>query len=310
MLYVICAKPAIRHDGLMDTRVRRISLGLAARGLRLFSNVAPAIAGRCAAYLWFTPTRRPPDKAYTDLTARSSVTITHGLKLRSWGLPEGPCVVFVHGWGGRWDQGVTLIQALVAEGCRVFAFDFPGHGESPGLSTDIAQWIAVLKGFDFGPAPVFVSHSFGFIAVANTVLDGARAKGVIAVNPPLGFAFFVEAFRRRARVPLNVVPHFVRTIERRVPEVRTLTAVPIVELGDKTSLLYIADRSDREVPFTMHRTAMEVLGERFVATEGLGHNRILASARLLALVHRFVAEVQTEDQSRLLANACPEPVLR
>lgn len=294
----------------MDTRFRLISLRLAAGGLRLFSHFAPAIAGRCAAYLWFTPPRRTPSKAYTDLTARSSVTVLRGLKLRSWGPPEGPCVVFVHGWGGRWDQGAALIRALVAEGCRVFAFDFPGHGESRGLSTDIAEWITVLKGFDFGPAPVFVSHSFGFIAAANAVLDGLAAKGVVAVNPPLGFAFFVEAFRRRAGVPLNVVPHFVRRIEQRVPQVRTLTAVPLVALGHKVPLLYIADRSDREVPFSMHRLAAETLGERFVTTEGLGHNRILASERLVGMVKGFVAEVQADGHNRLLANACPEPVLR
>lgn len=287
--YVIYAKAAMPHHQGMDDRTRLTSLRLAALGLRLFSNIAPALAGRCAAFLWFTPPRRAPDKAYGDLAALSSVTRVGGLRLRAWGPSEGPAVVFVHGWGGRWDQGAPLIRALTGDGYRVFAFDFPGHGESPGLSTDIAQWIRRLSAFDFGPAPVFVSHSFGFIAVANAVLGGVAARGVLAINPPLGFPFFVEAFRRRAKVPLNVVPHFVRLIERRVPRVRTITAVPVADLSRNVPLLYIADRSDREVPFTMHRQAPETLGERFVATEGFGHNRILASDRLLEMVREFVA---------------------
>jgi len=315
LFYVICAKVAMRQAQGMKDRIRLMSLSLATLGLRLFSNTAPTIAGRCAAFIWFTPLRKAPDKRQAELAAQSAVTIVRGLRVRSWspkdgGPPDGPRVVFAHGWGGRWDQGEALIRALVAEGCRVSAFDFPGHGESLGLSTDIAQWIDWLATADLGAAPVFVCHSFGFTAVANAVLRrNVPARGVVAINPPLGFPFFIEAFRRRARLSLKVVPYLIRCIERRVPQVRVLTAVPIGDLSVKVPLLYVADRNDREVPFAMHRQAMEVLGERFVATEGTGHNRILASARLIEVVTAFVDEVQ-EDQSRLRAKACPEPVLR
>ena len=276
----------------MTDPVRLITLRLAGLGLRLFSNIAPPLAGRCAAFLWFTPVRKVAYAHHAEWAAKSTDRVVSGLRLRSWGRPDGPHVVFVHGWGGRWDQGCALIGALVAEGYRVSAVDFPGHGESPGLSTDVAAWIDVLAACDFGPAPVFVCHSFGFTAAANAVLRrGVAARGLVAINPPLGFPFFVEAFRRRARLSLTVVPHLVRAIERRVPQVRILTAVPLEALSRQVPLLYIADRSDREVPFAMHRVAMETLGERFVTTEGLGHNRILGSARLLEAVKAFVAEV-------------------
>ena len=294
----------------MDNRIRLISLRLAGLSLRLFSDVAPAVAGRCAAFLWFTPLRKAPSAGQADLAARSSVRMVRGVRVRSWGPVDGPRVVFVHGWGGRWDQGGVLIEALVAEGCRVSAFDFPGHGETPGLSTDIARWIDWLADADWGQATVFVCHSFGFIAAANAVLGrDVAARGVVAINPPLGLPFFVEAFRRRARVSLKVVPYLVRLIERRVPKVRALTAVPVEDLSRKVPLLYIADRSDREVPFALHRLAMEALGDRFVATEGFGHNRILGSSALIEAVKGFVAEAH-EDHSRLRAKACPEPVLR
>jgi len=294
-------------NGMKD-RIRVISLGMAALGLRLFSQVAPAVAGRCAAFVWFTPMRKPAGPRQAELAASSEVTMVRGLRLRSWGPADGPRTVFVHGWGGRWDQGEALIRAMVADGCRVSAFDFPGHGESRGLSTDVGRWIKVLKAMDFGEASVFVCHSFGFTAVANAVLEGVPARGVVAINPPLGLPFFVEAFRRRVKVALRVVPHLVKAIERRVPRVREITAVPLEDLSRRVALLYVADKSDREVPFEMHRQAMAVLGERFVATEGLGHNRVLGSERLVELVRRFVAEGQ--DHRRLEANARPEAVLR
>ncbi len=288
----------MRQASHMKDRIRLMSLSLAALGLRLFSNAAPAIAGHCAAFVWFTPLRKAPGPRQAELAAQSTVSMVRGLKLRSWGPVDGPRVVFVHGWGGRWDQGEALIGALVAEGCRVSAFDFPGHGESPGLSTDLGQWIGWLAKVDFGPAPVFVCHSFGFAAVANAVLRrNVPARGVVAINPPLGFPFFVEAFRRRARLSLTVVPHLIRLIERRVPQVRTLTSVSIEDLNGRVSLLYVADRNDREVPFAMHRQAMEILGERFVTTEGTGHNRILASARLIEVVSGFVREVQGKQET-------------
>ncbi len=293
----------MRHALAMKDRIRLISLSLAALGLRLFSNAAPAIAGHCAAFIWFTPLRKAPDTHQAERATQSAVTVVRGLRVRSWspkdgGPPDGPRVVFVHGWGGRWDQGQALIRALVAEGCRVSAFDFPGHGESPGLSTDIAQWIDWLATADFGPAPVFICHSFGFTAVANAVLRrNVPARGVVAINPPLGFPFFIEAFRRRARLNLTVVPHLIRLIERRVPQVRTLTSVPIEDLSARVPLLYVADRNDREVPFAMHRQAMEILGKRFVATEGTGHNRILTSTRLIEVVSGFVTEVQGKQEA-------------
>ncbi len=277
----------------MTDPVRLITLRLAGLGLRLLSDIAPPLAGRCAAFIWFTPVRKAADACHAEWAAQSTVHVVNGLRLRSWGRPDGPHVVFVHGWGGRWDQGYALICALVADGCRVSTLDFPGHGESPGLSTDVAAWIDALAACDFGPAPVFVCHSFGFTAAANAVLcRGVAARGIVAINPPLGFPFFVEAFRRRARLSLTLVPHLVRAIERRVPQVRTLTAVPIEALSRHVPLLYIADRSDREVPFLMHRVAMETLGERFVTTEGLGHNRILGSEPLRDLVRVFVAKIQ------------------
>ncbi len=293
----------------MKDPVRLISLKLADLGLRLFADIAPAVAGRCAAHLWFTPLRKAAGPRQAELAASAQVGMAGGLRVRSWGPAEGPRVVFVHGWGGRWDQGEAVIRALVAEGCRVSAFDFPGHGESPGLSTDVGQWIRVLQAMDVGPAPVFVCHSFGFAAVANAVLGGVPARGVVAINPPLGLPFFVEAFRRRARLPLQVVPHLVRAIERRVPRVREITAVPVEALAKTAPLLYVADRSDREVPFEMHRRAMEGLGKRFVVTEGFGHNRVLGSERLIEVVTAFVAEVQG-DQRCLDAKARPDPVLR
>ena len=293
LFYVICACPAMRHPWRMTDPVRLITLRLAGLGLHLLSDIAPAQAGQCAAFIWFTPVRKAADACHAEWAAQSTVSVIGGLRLRSWGRLDGPHVVFVYGWGGRWDQGYALIRGLVAEGCRVSALDFPGHGESPGLSTDVAAWIDALAACDFGPAPVFVCHSFGFTAAANAVLRrGVAARGLVAINPPLGFPFFVEAFRRRSRLSLTVVPHLVRAIERRVPQVRTLTTVPIEALSRHVPLLYIVDRSDREVPFPMHRVAMETLGERFVTTESLGHNRILGSKQLLEAVKAFVVEVQ------------------
>lgn len=243
-----------------------------------------SVKGRLAGIMWFRPPRKAPHEHYVSLSASAlSQTLSfgdHGTVVRTWGeLNSGPHVVLIHGWAGRWDQFASLIPHLVGRNYVVSAFDFPAHGEAGGMSTDLLQWRSVLRDVQryLGETElVFVCHSFGFTAVAQAILAGeARAKAVIAINPATGLDFLLEAFARKLRLDEDVVPHLARSVESRVPAVRSITDFELDALVRKVPVLYFADRDDRQVPFERHASASRLLGDNFIASEGFGHNRVL-----------------------------------
>lgn len=280
----------------MARSFRYQALALADTCVRMLSVRAPSLAARFAAFIWFTPPRHPPGHE-RDRLCRQSVTKRvrvggHRIVVRNWGQKNtGPHLWFVHGWAGRWDQFAHLIDAMLALDYRVSAFDFPAHGETPGLSTDLRVWIDLLGEIASDPAspsPIVIAHSFGFVAAANSFIDDRlKARAVIAINPPTRFRFYVESFSKKIRLSPRVEPYLARIVERRVKGVRRLCDIDTVTLASRIPFLYVADQSDREVPFAEHYAAQMELGDAFVATKGFGHNRLLRAPLLADTIHRF-----------------------
>ena len=107
---------------------------------------------------------------------------------RIWG--EGAPVVLVHGGSGGWEHWVRNIAPLVAAGCRVYACDLPGCGDSdpPPFGHDgdvLPQWIETgvaalgLQAFDL------VGFSFGAMVSGFYAADyPARVKKLVLVGAP------------------------------------------------------------------------------------------------------------------------------
>ncbi len=99
--------------------------------------------------------------------------------------PGPPPLVFIHGAGGsslHWPPQLRRLPDL-----EVFALDLPGHGESPGPSTDtIAGKVeAVLRwkeAVGLGPC-VFAGHSMGGAISMSLALDYApEVAGLVLVG--------------------------------------------------------------------------------------------------------------------------------
>lgn len=114
---------------------------------------------------------------------------------------EAPCVVMLHGFGGRRDEVgglfARLAQRLADRGIGSLRFDFPGCGESAGRFDDItvALYAAaadaalrfVRHAGDAPPGAVaLLGYSFGG-AIATTRLGEAAAPiGALALWAPVG----------------------------------------------------------------------------------------------------------------------------
>ncbi|MEO6882319.1 MAG: alpha/beta hydrolase [Mycobacteriaceae bacterium] len=112
------------------------------------------------------------------------------LHVHSWGPPQAPVVLAVHGvtgHGGRWRE---LAQTELA-GARVLAPDLRGHGRSPAeppwsLERHAADLLDVLEAEKVAQA-VVLGHSFGG-AVALHLARAApdRVRALVLLDPAIG----------------------------------------------------------------------------------------------------------------------------
>jgi pimeloyl-ACP methyl ester carboxylesterase len=112
--------------------------------------------------------------------------------VRESGNPDGPAIIFVHGWSQCdrcWDQ---QLDGQLATDFRLIAFDIRGHGMSdkptdPGCYTDPRLWAddlaAVINGAGVD-RPILVAWSYGGFIVTDYVraFGDADVAGIVLVG--------------------------------------------------------------------------------------------------------------------------------
>ena len=273
---------------------------------RMLDVVAPPLSVRLAARLWCTvPTGsglrrddRPIPGLFVDPSEVGSVALPGGRRVvtETWG--EGLPIYLVHGWGGWRGQLGAFVEPLLSRGYRVVALDAPSHGESgPGLlgprrSTlpEMAEALGAVVETHGRPAGI-IAHSLGCAAVAVAVQDGMDAPKLGFVAPTVepishtrGMARAL-GFSERTRVGL------LRRLEAMVG--RPMADFDLLAMPERAALpptLVVHDRADREISYhEAERLVASWPQADLVSTDGLGHQRILRDADVIALVAMFVA---------------------
>ena len=107
------------------------------------------------------------------------------MHVREWGDPEGPPILFVHGWSQNHLSWRKQLESPLAEAFRLVAFDLRGHGMSGAPLeaehyADAQRWaddLAAIIGALELSRPVLVGWSYGGFVVS----DYLRAYGQDAV---------------------------------------------------------------------------------------------------------------------------------
>jgi non-heme chloroperoxidase len=132
------------------------------------------------------------------------------LHVREWGKPDGPPILFVHGWSQNHLCWMKQYQSPLADEFRLVAFDLRGHGMSeaplePEHYTDGRLWAddlaavidelgldrLVLVGWSYGPFVIgdyLRAHGQDRIAAINFV-EGAVKLGGAAFGTLIGPGF-------------------------------------------------------------------------------------------------------------------------
>lgn len=274
--------------------------------LQLGDAVAPQLVGAWAAARFFSPARRrrPAWEAAHLASARRGLVRAPEGALPTWTWGAGPSVLLVHGWEGRGSQLAAVVDALVAEGRSVVAFDAPGHGDAPGHSTSVVDLARALTlvATQTPDVEAIVAHSLGAAATMVALARAELARKAVFIAPPLAAAPWADGFARRLGLPERVERAFRRgLVERLGVPVETIDARVLRPLG-AVELLVVHDATDREVPLELGREVASAWGGRLVETRGLGHRRILRSARLAEeLVGFLVGRAPRAPQAELEA---------
>lgn len=253
----------------------------------VLDRARPDVAAARAMSIWTTlpgnAGRRKDFRPGTGEVFRLETVRGGDVVVETWG--EGAPVYLVHGWGGWRGQLGAFVAPLLERGHRVVAFDAPGHGEAddgvlgPGKGT----FPEMTEAFDavaahLGPAHGVVGHSLGCHVAASVVHRGVATERLALVAPSNDFGEITHQFaqllgfgeRTRSRMAAIMADFLDEPIS-------AFDLGPMGADGGMPQTLVVHDRRDKETPFEVgQRLATAWPTARIHATDGLGHQRILA----------------------------------
>lgn len=258
--------------------------------IHLLEKTSPSLAVQFCSRLFATPKHYArPSYELEWLKKAEPVEFKCGLKGHRFG--KGPPVMLVHGWEGRGSQLAAFAEPLVEQGFSVYAVDGPAHGDSPGQQTTPVHFARFMMSVasEIGPLKALIAHSFGAGCSALAVHDGLQTEKLILIASPDQYAQVVAHFCDLMGFKETTRELFFQHVTQRVgmrPE-----DLQISNLAKRLTakLMVVHDRNDKAVPFeTSERIHAAVHGSEFLATENLGHRRILRDPQVVSQVVRFI----------------------
>ena len=215
-------------------------------------RVFPGLAHKMAFELFFTPLRykRPQREARAYEQAKKTKEIVAGKKtvFYSWGNPNDPVVLLVHGWMGRATQFHEIIDKLVQNGYQVIGFDAPGHGDSKGYKTDIREFLQAIRSIEvkFGAIRGAIGHSFGGAALIYAMHHGVRIQKLIMIASPTIGIKIVESYAKLINGSRQTVSGFLSLVQKNFNlSFEEAAASQLAKSMDlKHCLLYTSDAAD------------------------------------------------------------------
>jgi pimeloyl-ACP methyl ester carboxylesterase len=279
------------------SRREAVALKTVSVGLAGLSYIAPALAGRIATYLWFTPfpLGRPRSPQIPPgarrITFDSAGSVVHGYEIGD----GSRTALLIHGWAGSSRQYRRIALRLTEEGYRCVVIDLPAHGIETGRSTDafeIADAIEIA-GNALGKVDIVVAHSLGAMATAVAMQRSLKVDRLVLVAPGLRPGQALETFAATLRLRPVVAKAVKHSMEDRFGQ-DLWDRIPkgILDMNVPSRTLIIHDVEDDMVPIEEAKLLSERWGVGLVSTRGHGHNGVLRASEVI-------------DQITTLASAQP-----
>ncbi len=210
--------------------------------------------------------------------------------------PHGPVVLLVHGWGGHAGQMLALADSLQAKGLRPVIVELPAHGRSAGSISTLPQF---ARAIEYAAARIvqqghslhaLVAHSLAANAAAYAVSRGLPVGRLVLMAPPASPYEYTRLFAHVFGLSENTRAAMQRRVEARegilMPQFEPAAVGPRI----KQPTLVVHDRRDSINRFADGEAYRDAIaGARLMATDDLGHRRVLKDPAVLHELTAFVA---------------------
>jgi pimeloyl-ACP methyl ester carboxylesterase len=268
--------------------------------IRAGAVVAPTRTAEFVAGQFFKTTKAPPQSFSITAPVRGRIEVPDGTVVTyRWGdVQSDPTVVLVHGWNGWSQQMERFVAPLQARGFAVLALDHLAHGASRGDCSSLPQMARTLEYvFESLPQPAgVIAHSLGAAATAAMLASTAhQLRGAVLIAPPSDPRPYLARLARMIGAPRRMLPTIQRVAERIAGvQFDRLVAQPSQLQRIRTPLLIVHDVNDAEVPITSGYAYTAAPSVRMIATDGLGHRRILRDLHVVDSAAAFIARTKPE----------------
>jgi pimeloyl-ACP methyl ester carboxylesterase len=208
--------------------------------------------------------------------------------------PHGPVVLLVHGWGGHAGQMLPLAETLMQQGLRPVLVEMPAHGRSPGSVSNLPQFARAIEYVaarllqDGHTLRAVVAHSLAANAAAYAASRGLAAERLVLLAPPASPREYTRLFAHVFGLTEATRAAMQKRIEARegilMPQLEPDAVGPRI----RVPTLVVHDREDSINRFADGMAyAHAIRDAQLIATQGLGHRKILQDVGVLARIANF-----------------------
>jgi len=263
---------------------------------KILQFISNNLAAKFAAKIFATPIKfKVPER---ELMMRKSTknelleikSIQKEVMVYSYGFSKKK-VLIVHGWSGRGTQLYQLADKILENQMMVITFDAPAHGLSTGKTTLMHEFIETIHHLDskFGSFEAAIGHSFGGMALLNTVASGLKINKLVTIGTdnsiPEIMKKFVEKlelntiintklknlYKKKYNIDLNSFSSYLNAKKVTVPT------------------LVIHDSEDKYVPVSSAFIIRQNLEKgTLLITNGLGHHKIFKDSLIIQRIIDFI----------------------
>ncbi len=225
-----------------------------------------------------------------------------------WGdVNRDPTVLLVHGWNGWAQQMERFVTPLLERGLAVLAFDHVAHGASAGSRSSLPVMIRTVDRALGSVSNLvgIIAHSLGAAAAASILASTRRElAAAVLIAPPSDPRPYLVKLARMLGAPRKLISVVQQAAERIAGvEFKRLVADAWTIRRIRTPLLVVHDVNDDEVPISNGYAYTLGSQTRVLATDGLGHRRILRDLHVIDEATGFVVRHRSRSRKRTLIAA-------
>ena len=205
----------------------------------------------------------------------------------------GDEVLLIHGWEGQAGNFADIVEVLVENNCKVYAFDGPSHGFSSKAPTSLFEFTLMAGTMmqDYAVKKV-ISHSFGSVPVTYSLMANPelRLEKYVLLTTPDKFTERIEQVSSRVGFSDSTKFKLIELIEKETRmKIAELNVSEFVKKIQVDQAMILHDVNDKVIPISQARNVHQNWPNSiFKEITGTGHFRILRDDKVISQLVDFL----------------------